>query len=226
MPDLRAAADGVHLGAVAPGSLLNVVVIEAPDGVVVLDAGMPWSGGRIARLLRGRDVVEHVVSHAHADHTGATAWLCETTGAPLAMGAADAGRFADGSVVTHRSPLAKLVAKALDPRRRPVDRALREGDDVAGFAVLEVPGHSRGLIALWRESDRVLVVGHGPVNVSRDGASPRFVHMPKGLDEDPAGQRAAETRLGRLRPAVVVSAHGHPVRDADAWARACGVHRL
>ena len=30
---------------------------------------------------------------------------------------------------------------------------------MAGFTVLDVPGHSAGHVAFWRESDRVLVLG-------------------------------------------------------------------
>src|SRR5205823_12844163 len=41
----------------------------------------------------------------------------------------------------------------------PVARALVEGDEVAGFTVLEVPGHAPGHVAYWRESDRVLILG-------------------------------------------------------------------
>mgnify|MGYP002128813951 CR=1 FL=1 len=36
---------------------------------------------------------------------------------------------------------------------------LREGDEVAGFEVLDAPGHSPGHIALWREQDRTLIAG-------------------------------------------------------------------
>ena len=32
---------------------------------------------------------------------------------------------------------------------------LREGDEVAGFSVIELPGHAPGQIGLWRESDRL-----------------------------------------------------------------------
>ncbi len=41
----------------------------------------------------------------------------------------------------------------------PVARVLHEGDEVAGFTVLETPGHSAGHVSFWRESDRVLIVG-------------------------------------------------------------------
>ena len=40
-----------------------------------------------------------------------------------------------------------------------MDRILREGDEVAGFEVLDTPGHSAGHVSYWRESDRVLVLG-------------------------------------------------------------------
>jgi hypothetical protein len=46
-----------------------------------------------------------------------------------------------------------------DPRSAPVARALTEGDEVAGFTVLDTPGHSPGHVSYWRESDRVLVCG-------------------------------------------------------------------
>jgi hypothetical protein len=36
----------------------------------------------------------------------------------------------------------------------PVDRPLREGDEVAGFSVLETPGHTAGQVAFC--------FGHGP----------------------------------------------------------------
>jgi hydroxyacylglutathione hydrolase len=32
---------------------------------------------------------------------------------------------------------------------------LEEGDDVSGFSVVHLPGHAPGLIALFRESDRL-----------------------------------------------------------------------
>ena len=68
------------------------------------------------------------------------------------------------------SLLVALAALASHPSRRffdrafrgpghPVDRKLNEGDEVAGFRVIDVPGHSAGHVAFWRESDRVLVLG-------------------------------------------------------------------
>ena len=33
-----------------------------------------------------------------------------------------------------------------------------EGDEVAGFSVIELPGHAPGQIGLWRESDRLALI--------------------------------------------------------------------
>ena len=38
-------------------------------------------------------------------------------------------------------------------------RRLKEGDAVAGFRVVHLPGHTRGHMALFRESDGVALVG-------------------------------------------------------------------
>ena len=214
---LQQVADGVRVGRLAPGALINLVVL---DGIVV-DSGLRWSARRLADLLRGHEVSTHVVTHAHADHTGSTAWLCRTTGADLQMGAADADLFESGAdIATVRSRAGRLVARLLDPPRVPVDRRLREGDAVGPFRVVECPGHSPGTIALWRAEDRVLVVGDGPVNLSADPAAPRWVGLPRSLHHDAEEVRASRRRLAELEPALVVPVHGHPVSDTAAWVRA------
>lgn len=217
---LQQIADGVEIGPLVPGPWLNLVVIRDPGGDVVVDTGMRFSRRRLTEMLFGREVAAHVVTHAHVDHLGSTSWLCRRTGASLQMGAGDAARFEDGRLDTHSGGPARAVARALDPERTRVDRHLREGDTVASFRVVEAPGHSPGNLALWREEDRVLVVGDAPVNVSRDATRPRWAPLPAGLHGDPAQVRASRQRLADLRPALVVPVHGRPVRAPDAWARA------
>lgn len=214
---LLTVADGVHVGALAPRSLFNSVVLDGPDGTVVVDAGFPWSGRRLAGLLRGRDVVEHMVTHAHGDHVGATAWLCEHTGATLAMSAVEADAFADGDIAWHAGAAARWSIAPLGRRRRQVDRRLSEGDTVAGFEVIAQPGHSPGLLALWRRADRTLVVGDGPINVSTDPDRPRWMPLPAMLHHDPAAAVSSRRRVLDLEPALIVSTHGLPVRNLERW---------
>ncbi len=215
---LRKVADGVHVGPLFPRSLFNTVVLEGPQGDVVVDAGLPWSGRRLARFLRGRNVAEHVVTHAHGDHVGSTAWLCNHTGAPLAMSEIEADDFeTGGSIAYHADAGGRYLIAPLGLRRRRVDRRLRPGETVAGFEVVAQPGHSPGLLAFWRAADRTLVVGDGPMNVSTDPTSPRWFRLPKKLHHDPDAAVASRWRLTELQPELIVSTHGYPVRGLDHW---------
>lgn len=214
---LQTVADGVHVGALFPRHLFNTVVVDGPEGAVVIDAGFPWSARRLARFLHGRDVVEHAVTHAHGDHVGSSAWLCARTGAGLAMSSVEADGFERGSVAWHSGAIGRFGVAPLARQRRPVDRRLEPGDTVAGFEVIAQPGHSPGLLAFWRAADRLLIVGDGPINVSTDPAAPRWLPLPAGLHHDPVATAASRRRMADLGPALVVSTHGHPVRG-DRWA--------
>jgi glyoxylase-like metal-dependent hydrolase (beta-lactamase superfamily II) len=106
-----------------------------------------------------------------------------------------------------------LVMKVWCGPPHPVDRALKEGDEVAGFTVLEVPGHSTGHVAYWRESDRVLIAGDVLTNMDTLTGVPGL-HEPKRIfTPDPARNRESARRLAALEPAVVVFGHGAPLRD-------------
>jgi hydroxyacylglutathione hydrolase len=216
-PTMTKVADGVLLGPLFPRNVFNTVVLESPQGDVVVDAGPPWSGRRLARFLKGRDVVEHVVTHAHGDHVGSTAWLCNHTGAPLAMSEIEADDFEGGSIAYHAGAAGRYLVAPLGRKRRQVDRRLKAGDYVAGFKVLAQPGHSPGLLAFWREADRTLVVGDGPINFSTDRTNPRWLHMPKKLHHDPEAAVASRWRLTELQPELIVSTHRYPVLGVDRW---------
>ena len=95
----------------------------------------------------------------------------------------------------------------------PVARALREGDEVAGFRVLEVPGHSRGHVAYWRESDGVLIAGDVLNNMNVATGIPGLREPLKIFTPDPARNRESARRLAALEPKVVVFGHGPTLRD-------------
>jgi hydroxyacylglutathione hydrolase len=89
-----------------------------------------------------------MLTHAHFDHAGSSGWLCRTFGVPLWCGAGDAAAIRGGRVDTHCSRTLNLLQRALLPVTAcQVGRILQEGDVVAGFEVLEVPGHSPGALA-------------------------------------------------------------------------------
>ena len=98
----------------------------------------------------------------------------------------------------------------------PVDRVLRDGDEVGGFNVFDVPGHSVGHVAFWRERDRVLILGD-VVNTMNLLTTKRGLQEPPTVfTPDPVANRRAIRRLAALEPRVVLAGHGPPVTDPAA----------
>ena len=78
----------------------------------------------------------------------------------------------------------------------PVARALHEGDEVAGFTVLETPGHSRGHVAFWRESDRVLILGDVLNNMNLMTGIPACTSRPTIVHARPGAQPRVGAQAG------------------------------
>jgi hydroxyacylglutathione hydrolase len=208
---MRTLALDVHELRGVPPHAVNVYLV----GDVLVDAGTTSAHRRILRQLAVREMAAHVVTHAHPDHFGSSHAVCEQLGLPLWAGERDADAVETGSLVPSSTRVGALVRRAPMPPGHPVARRLREGDAVgAGFSVLDVPGHSPGHIALWREADRTLIVGDVFFNLPRLGPPPRF------LTVDPDANRASMRRLAELRPALVLFGHGPPLRDPERLARA------
>ncbi|MBV9213429.1 MAG: MBL fold metallo-hydrolase, partial [Actinobacteria bacterium] len=181
-----------------PPNAINVYLV----GDVLVDAGSRHAGGRIARQLEGREVRAHALTHAHPDHQGASAEICTKLGIPYWVGEGDVPAAEDGDMVSRQPshPMPRLSAKAFGGPGHPVDRALHEGDDVAGFQVLEAPGHSAGHIALWRESDRTLILGDVLNNMNLITGVPGLHQPPDFFTPDPARNRESARRLAGLEP--------------------------
>ena len=98
-------------------------------------------------------------------------------------------------------------------------RRLREGDEVAGFAVLETPGHSAGHIALWRARDGTLILGDVLFGCHPLTGIPGLHEPPGFFTPDPARNRESARRLASLEPALVLFGHGPPLREPAALRR-------
>lgn len=209
---MKQLADDVHLLAGFPPNAINVYLL----GDVIVDAATRHARRRILRQVRGRAVTAHALTHAHPDHQGASHELCETLGIPLWCGDGDVAAMENEGGIRQAQPghvLNSLIDRAWSGPPHACARRLRDGDDVAGFTVLETPGHSRGHVSFWRERDRVLVCGD-VLNGMNLITTVRGLHEPPAIfTPDPSRNRDSIRRLAALEPALICFGHGPPMRD-------------
>ncbi len=191
---------------------------------VLIDASTRYAKGRILRQLKEHDVSAHALTHAHPDHQGASHVVCSALHIPFWVGAKDADAAEKPELIGERQPdqwLSQLFYRTMTGPAHPVDRRLVEGDDVAGFRVLDVPGHSAGHVAFWREDDGVLIVGDvlngaDPLTAMPGLREPKWFFTP-----DPAKNRESIRKLGALEPKVVAFGHGPVCRDTARFVKFC-----
>jgi glyoxylase-like metal-dependent hydrolase (beta-lactamase superfamily II) len=212
-------ADDLYLLHGFPPNAINVYLM----GDVVVDAATRHAGRRILRQLEGREVSAHALTHAHPDHQGASHEICERLGVPFWVGRVDVGPAETGDVMALQPdhPVNTIVGKFLPGPGHPVDRALDEGDDVAGFTVLDTPGHSAGHVSFWRESDRTLILGDVLNGMNLITTIPGLHEPLRVFTPDPARNRESAKRLGELEPALVCFGHGPPLRDTRKFVDYC-----
>lgn len=214
---MKELAEGVFQLSGFPRDAINIYLV----GDVLIDAGTRQAERRIFKQIAGRNVSLHALTHAHPDHQGCSHVVCERLKIPLWCGADDVPAVeTPGGVFNPKAPswLNKAEHRWWTGPPHPVAKALQEGDEVAGFTVLEVPGHSRGHVAYWRESDRVLIIGD-VINNMNVLTGRRGLHEPPPMfTPDPARNRASARRLAALRPSLVCFGHGAPLRDPDMLA--------
>lgn len=218
---MKQLADGVwHLNAMPLPNAVNAFVAED----VLIDAGTRRSAKRLLRQLEGHGLNAHALTHAHPDHQGSSHALCTALEIPYWVPEGDVDAAEDPSLIAERqpgNPIAQFFARAFTGPAHPVDRALREGDEVAGFAVLETPGHSEGHVSFWREADRTLILGDVVNNMDVLTAIPGLREPKRYLTPDPERNRESIRRLGELEPRLVLFGHGAPLRDTRKFVEFC-----
>ena len=160
--------------------------------------------------LRPGDLDRIILTHFHADHTGSAAGLAAASGAAVLAHRCDAPVIRGDmpapapEFTGEERPLHERIATAAGglPAAPPcrVDRELAEGDLLdlgGGAAVIGVPGHTDGSIAIHLPAHRLLFTGDsvartpdgrvilGPFNVDRDEAIGSFRKLAE-LDVDAA----------------------------------------
>ena len=193
-----------------PRPLINVYLA----GDVLIDAGRRWDKRRIFAELEGREISMVALTHVHPDHQGCAKAICEARGVPLACHADDVDAMEGRRPVAATSnPGAKAFARMWEGPPHRVDRVLREGDEVAGFRVIHLPGHAPGLIGLWRESDRLALASDCFYTLDPQTGlfgPPRVPH--RAFNHDTEQARASIRKLAALAPATAWAGHAEPLR--------------
>jgi glyoxylase-like metal-dependent hydrolase (beta-lactamase superfamily II) len=100
-----------------------------------------------------------------------------------------------------------------------VGRVLQEGDEVAGFRVIHAPGHARGEVIFFRESDRVAICGDVIRNMSFATGRTVIMEPLRILTYDMAENRRSIRKLAALNPTLILPGHGPEVADLDKFRR-------
>jgi hydroxyacylglutathione hydrolase len=195
--------------------LINVYL----GGDVLIDAGRRQDRRRIFAQLDGREVSAVALTHAHPDHQGVAAELCDARGIPLACHADDAAAMEGREPMSGKSAISRMVARRWGGPPHTVDRVLQEGDEVAGFRVVHAPGHSPGEVIFFREADGVAICGDVIRNLSYLTMRKSLHEPPDVFNVDSAQNRESIRKLAALKPKVILPGHGAEVTDMAAFSR-------
>ena len=216
---MKRIAEDLYLLRGFPPNAINVYLM----GDVIVDAGTRHAARRIVKQVNGHNVTAHVLTHVHPDHQGASKAICERFGIPLWCGENDVRAMETGDMGQKDVLINRLIDRYWTGPPHNVSRALHEGDEVAGFEVLDVPGHSPGHVAYWRESDRVLMLGDVLNGMNVFTGTPGLHEPPKAFTTDVAQNRESARRLATLEPKLVCFGHGPPLRDTAKFVEFVGL---
>ncbi len=198
----------------------NVYLIEDEGGVTLFDAGARTMTRAVASAGAKLGGIRRVVlGHGHTDHRG----VAPALGVPV-LCHPDEVQDAEGSggfrywpqgltglpagmrqlhLLLHRFAWDGGPVRILD--------TVAEGDEIAGFKVVHLPGHAPGLIALWRESDRLALSTDCFYTLDRWGrdCAPALPMAIYNFDTEQA--RASIRKLAAFEPAAAWPGHAKPV---------------
>jgi glyoxylase-like metal-dependent hydrolase (beta-lactamase superfamily II) len=213
-------ASDLHLLRGFPPAAFNVYLIRDGDRWVLVDTSTRHAHRRIMRQLPG-DLEAVLITHAHRDHAGAMHTVAKEAGAPVWGSVEDAdaleGKAPEPIPEKHRDhPVNRLFAGWWKDRH-PVARRLTGGDVLAGFEVIAFPGHTPGMIGLWRESDRTVICADTMRSINLFTGLPQLGEMPEAFTSDVSESRRSIRKLAALEARTICFGHGRPLtKDAAA----------
>ncbi len=210
---MKKIAENVFQIPLMPRNAINCYVIDD----ILIDAGIRSSGNKILKAIKNTAITKHVLTHAHADHQGSSDFLCNRLNIPLWASELEKENAESGNV-TYEYPnsnglIAKFQQKNWAGKGHKVSQVLKEGDAVGSFTVIDTPGHSKGHISFFRETDRVMIVGDVLVNMNLITTIVGLHQPPNLFTTDKKKNMESIKKIVALKPKVLCFGHGPVLFD-------------
>ncbi|MBP0437134.1 MBL fold metallo-hydrolase [Tianweitania sediminis] len=221
-------------------TLVNVVYLGTAANWVLIDTGIKGSAKAIRaacaqRFGEGSPPAYILMTHGHFDHVGALVELADEWDVPVYAHPLEhpylngtesypsPEPWVGGGIMPLLSPLFPTSPVDVGPRLRD----LPADGSVPGFPEwrwLHTPGHTRGHVSLWRESDRAVIAGDAFVTTGQESAyevamqTPEMHGPPRYFTPDWVAARRSVEALAALQPQLVVTGHGRAMAGAQMLA--------
>ncbi len=211
---------------------VNAYGIKTPDGWTLIDTGLYLSSSKIKNWAesqfgeaRPRAII---LTHGHFDHTGTVEDLAQEWNVPVYAHTQEL-QFLTGNVkypppdptvggglMAVMSPLYPRTSANLSGRvmALPMDGSV---PTLPGWRWLHTPGHAPGHISLFREADRLLIVGDAFCTTDNNSflavarQKPELSGPPAYYTPDWESARESVRKLAELQPRTIAPGHGLPM---------------
>lgn len=210
----------------------RVYMIEDPDGLSIIDTGLPFAPGRILKQIAGLgytpvDVKRIIITHAHPDHIGGLHALQQLTGADVWASELEKRVIQDGLPipVPDKKDVTGIARFLPSPKAKipstPVARILNDGDVLeevmGGLHVIATPGHAPGHLSFWQPEQKVLICGDVMMSMWPRHLTKPLRMVTVSMEEDIRSIK----KVAELDAQVLCLGHGIPiVKDTAALIRA------
>jgi|WetSurMetagenome_2_1015567.scaffolds.fasta_scaffold31558_2 glyoxylase-like metal-dependent hydrolase (beta-lactamase superfamily II) len=212
----------VHL---IPGIIANPYLLIDPQGLTLIDAGMPGSAKKILRYMAElgyapKGLKRVIITHADFDHVGGLAELKAATGARVFANAVEAEAMAERRSSRELKPknvFAKLLfgmmGRMFKAKAVKVDEYLEEASILpvlGGLQVLNTFGHTPGHLSVYSPAVKILFCGDSIV-VEKNGM--RGSRGSNNWDQEKSDQSVR--KQAALGAEIVCPGHGPVVKEAE-----------
>ncbi len=205
------------------GTAVNCFLIVEPDGLTLIDTGLPAYAKKITAYLasighKPADITRILITHADGDHVGSLAHFKAASGATTYTSAIEAKAIALGETSRELTPgpvlklLLNFTKRFFEYEAVKIDEILEPAENLPVLGELQVipsPGHTPDHISFFSPSRRILFAGDSM------RASKNKLITSRGINTwDEAQARESALLQSYLKPEIVCVGHGPIIREA------------